>query len=85
MINELRNQIDAIDNQIIELLDVRFDCSKAIGEEKKKTNTQVLDSTREQAILNKVDEIANPEHAKYIKQVYVKLMEQSREYQKDNG
>ena len=82
MINELREKIDTIDNQIIELLDERFDVAKAIGEEKKKNNIQVLDSNREQAILDKVDSKASKEHAEYIKQIYIKIMEQSREYQK---
>ena len=81
MINELRGKIDNIDNQIIELLDERFDVAKAIGDEKKKNNIQVLDSKREQVILDKVDSKASKEHAEYIKQIYVKIMEQSREYQ----
>ena len=34
MIEQLREQIDNLDNEIIRLLDARFDCSKAIGEEK---------------------------------------------------
>ena len=57
MIEKLREQIDNLDNEIIRLLDARFDCSKAIGEEKKKLNAQVLDSSREQKILDKVDSI----------------------------
>lgn len=81
MINELRGKIDNIDNQIIELLDERFDVAKAIGEEKKKNNIQVLDSKREQVILDKVDLKASKEHAEYIKQIYIKIMEESKEYQ----
>ena len=81
MINELRGKIDNIDNQIIELLDERFDVAKAIGEEKKKNNIQVLDSKREQVILDKVDSKASKEHAEYIKQIYIKIMEESKEYQ----
>ena len=81
MINELRGKIDTIDNQIIELLDERFDVAKAIGEEKKKNNIQVLDSKREQVILDKVDSKASKEHAEYIKQIYIKIMEESKEYQ----
>ena len=81
MINELREKIDTIDNQIIELLDERFDVAKAIGEEKKKNNIQVLDSKREQVILDKVDSKASKEHAEYIKQIYIKIMEESKECQ----
>lgn len=82
MIDELRKEIDKLDNEIIALLDKRFDCSKAIGEEKKKIQKQVLDSNREQIILDKVEAQSNKEHAPYIQEIYKKIMEQSREYQK---
>jgi len=81
MIDELRKNIDEIDNEIIKLLDKRFDVAKAIGEEKKKISKQVLDQSREQAILDKVDKLSSDEHSKYIQEIYKKIMEQSREYQ----
>ena len=81
MIEQLREQIDNLDNEIIRLLDARFDCSKAIGEEKKKIEKAVLDSKREEAILNKVDNLSQEEHREYIKEIYKKIMEQSRLYQ----
>ena len=81
MIDELRKQIDALDNEIIALLDARFDLSYAIGEEKKKTQKQVLDSSREQVILDKVASLSAEEHTQYIQEIYKKIMEQSRAYQ----
>jgi len=81
MIDELRKNIDEIDNEIIKLLDKRFDVANAIGEEKKKISKQVLDQSREQAILDKVDKLSSDEHSKYIQEIYKKIMEQSREYQ----
>lgn len=81
MIDELRKNIDEIDNEIIKLLDKRFDVAKAIGEEKKKISKLVLDQSREQAILDKVDKLSSDEHSKYIQEIYKKIMEQSREYQ----
>lgn len=78
MIEELRKQIDALDNELIAILDARFDLTKAIGEEKKKIQKQVLDSSREQAILDKVASIASEEHTPYIQEIYKKIMEQSR-------
>lgn len=81
MIEQLREQIDNLDNEIIRLLDARFDCSKAIGEEKKKIEKAVLDTSREEAILKKVETLSQEEHSEYIKEVYKKIMEQSRLYQ----
>ena len=82
MIEDLRKDIDALDNEIIKLLDKRFDCSKKIGDEKKASNIKVLDSSREQAILDKVAALSSDEHKEYIQEIYKKIMEQSREYQK---
>ena len=81
MIDELRKQIDALDNEIIALLDARFDLSYAIGEEKKKIGKVVLDSKREDAILQKIANLSQKEHSEYIQEVYKKIMEQSRLYQ----
>ena len=81
MIDELRKEIDKLDNEIIALLDKRFGCSKAIGEEKKKIQKQVLDQSREQIILDKVANASTKEHTPYIQEIYKKIMEQSREYQ----
>ena len=81
MIDELRKQIDALDNEIIALLDARFGLSYAIGEEKKKTQKQVLDSSREQVILDKVASLTDQEHTQYIQEIYKKIMEKSRAYQ----
>ncbi len=81
MIDELRKEIDKLDNEIVALLDKRFDCSKAIGEEKKKIQKQVLDQSREQIILDKVASLSTKDHAPYIQEIYKKIMEQSREYQ----
>lgn len=81
MIEKLREEIDKLDNEIIKLLDQRFDCTHKIGEEKKALKANVLDSSREQKILDKIDALSSSEHSEYIKEIYKKIMEQSRNEQ----
>ena len=49
-LNEIRQEIDKIDSQLIELLEKRMDCTKAVGEYKLKNNIPILDTKRQQLI-----------------------------------
>lgn len=53
-LNNLRAQIDVLDNQLIELLGDRMKVSDGIGELKKQKNVAVLQSTRWNEILGKM-------------------------------
>jgi len=76
---ETRNQIDDIDNQLMELLDKRYDLSIEVGNIKKENNSHILDSNREEIILNKT---TNLRHSQAIKNVYISIMEQSKKLQR---
>ena len=52
---DFRNKIDSIDEQILMLLKERFDIAKSIGHIKKESKTPViLDSVREKELLDKL-------------------------------
>ena len=53
-LNNLRAQIDVIDNQIIDILGKRMKVSDEIGQLKKKKNVAVLQTNRWNAILGKM-------------------------------
>lgn len=53
-LNNLRAQIDIIDNQLIEILGKRMDVADGIGELKKNRNVAVLQTNRWNAILGKM-------------------------------
>ena len=74
-----RNQIDIIDNQIMELLDKRYELSIEIGNIKKESKSQVLDSNREQLILNKTSKLR---HSLAISKVYQSIMLESKTLQR---
>lgn len=43
----------------------------------------VLDSSREQALLNKIKDLAGEEYAGYILKIYERILEESRNYQSE--
>ena len=74
-----RNRIDQIDTQIMELLDERYSLSIEIGNIKKESNAPVLDSNREQIILDKTSQLS---HSLAIKNVYKSIMKESKNLQR---
>ncbi len=78
-IETLRNKIDDIDNEIISLLDSRFELSKEIGKEKAKENISIADQNREEEILAKTEKTKNKDA---IKATYKTIFEQSKKLQK---
>lgn len=78
-LDQLRIEINALDSEIMDLLDKRFTLSKAIGEIKQSLNLPIFDESREQLIYNK---IAKYSHYPQIKQVYTTLMNESKNIQR---
>ena len=78
-LERLRNRIDAIDYTIMELLDERYDLAVDVGNLKKELNTPVLDTNREQIILDKTSKLS---HSLAVKNVYEAIMEESKKLQR---
>ena len=55
-IEQLRNEIDNIDLQLVSLLNLRYSYCNEIGKLKKEQSIAVLDSNREQEIIDKLSE-----------------------------
>lgn len=79
-LEQIRKQIDAIDNQLIELFKQRMDCAKAVGNYKKANNIPILNLQREQEILNEVEAKGEP-YGYSAKLLYSNIMELSRALQ----
>ncbi len=80
-LNELRDQIDKIDRQLVELFIRRMNCSAAVAEYKKEHNMPVLDASRERALLNKVSELSGEDFEEYSRTLYSTILDLSRSYQ----
>lgn len=84
-LNDLRNDIDKIDREIINLLEKRMDISKSVGDYKEKNNIPVLNINREMEVLNSIASISkNKEYTKQLTDVYIAIMKGSRSLQKNN-
>lgn len=77
-IPELRAQIDSIDNELMQLLDRRFDIVKEIGKVKIDEEKEVLDSTRESDIKYK---ILLTKNCTSIDKIYDSIFKESRRLQ----
>lgn len=77
---DLRKEIDKLDDQIIALLDKRLDIVKQVKEYKKQHNIQVLDKSREEQILNKLCSCNNRNE---LDNIYRHIMNVSKSMQEE--
>ena len=80
-IQELRGEIDSIDDQLIRLFVQRMAVASRIAEYKKARGLPVLDARREQEKLDAVAAKAGPAMADYTRSLYASLFRLSRDYQ----
>lgn len=81
-LDKIREKIDNIDEELVALLEERMNCVSQIFEWKKTNGTEVVDSKREAAVLEKVAErVTNKEFEKTIVATFADIMKQSRAYQ----
>ena len=81
-LEKIREEIDSIDSQLVHLLCRRMDCSQSVAEFKRKESIPVLNSEREQLILQKVQKTGG-DYGNYIYTIYQSIMESSRDLQND--
>lgn len=81
MFEEERREIDEIDEQIISLLLRRFEVTNRIGNQKKKLGLPVQDSSREKAIVNRIQCLVPDCQQSMVISIYQSIMEQSRQQQ----
>ncbi len=81
MLENLRKEIDEIDELIIQLLDDRIQIVQEIGDYKKSNNIEVLDKTRESLIYEKINGM-DIENKKTIVKIYQELMNITKEVQR---
>ena len=80
-LKDLRNQIDAIDNELIALFTKRMEISAQVADYKKENNMPIHVPERECEILQKVAQIAGPDFENYARILFSTIFELSRSYQ----
>lgn len=80
-IENIREEIDKIDESLISFLDKRMNLAVAIGDIKRKNNLPIFNRKREEEILEKTNKAKNNP---FIKNIFKKILEESRNLQKNN-
>lgn len=80
-LKELRNQIDAIDDELVSLFGKRMELSAQIADYKKENHMPIHVPSREREILQEVAAKAGPGMANYSRVLYSMIFELSRSYQ----
>ncbi len=83
-LDNLREKIDKIDKKMISLFEERMCAAKQIGEYKIINNLPVLNTKREEIVLeNCVNNLEDKNMEKYVKEFMKSVMKISKDYQKD--
>ena len=80
-LQEIRNEINEIDNEIVELFKKRMNCAASVAQYKAEHNLPVLDSERERALLTKICNLAGEEFDTYALTLYNTMLDVSKAYQ----
>ncbi len=80
---EIRNRIDKIDSQLVELLEERLSIVQEVAMFKKQTGKKIFDEVREKEVIDKnIKKVKNKELEHYMKMIIQDIMDVSKEYQK---
>lgn len=84
--NELRHQIDGLDQKIVKLLGERMDLVKEIGSMKKGADLPTSDKSREKEIRENLEVFAKENDLSYgfVNQLYTHIFMESRRVQEES-
>lgn len=81
-LNIIREEIDAVDQQIVELIEKRMDLAMEVAKYKASTGKPIYDRERELQKLEKLGSLASTEfNAKGVQELFLQIMSVSRRYQ----
>ncbi len=81
-IENYRNEIDEIDNELIKLFEKRMDILRLVAQYKKENNIDIFNQSRENEVLKKsLENIENKDYEKYAIEYMKKIMELSKKFQ----
>jgi chorismate mutase len=88
-IEELRNRIDVVDEQLVRLLNVRVACAVEVGKLKHEAGLPVYQPDREAQVLAKVrrmaTELAGPLTAEAVVRIFERVIDEARRAERVAG
>jgi monofunctional chorismate mutase len=80
---EYRKEINSIDEELVKLLERRFNVVLKIGQYKKENNIPIYDEKREKMVIeNCVNRLENKNYSLNIEDVYKKIMDTCKDLEK---
>ena len=79
-LQDIRQNIDAIDDELVQLFVRRMDCSREVALAKQQTSKPIRDHARERAIVNRLTAAAGDGLAPYVRALYAQIFDLSRSY-----
>ena len=84
-LDTIRQEIDKIDDQIVQLLEERMHLVEDVVAYKKATGKPILDTKREEVIFEKVkSRVSNKKYEEAIVETFSDILKRSRNYQDRN-
>ncbi len=78
----LRKSVDQCDLEIVQALEKRFNIVKEIVQYKQENNLEIYQPSREAEVLEKIQSyLSKDEFSEELKEIYIKIMEMSKEIQ----
>ena len=84
-LQDIRRNIDAIDDELVQLFARRMDCAREVAAAKRETGRAIRDRAREREIVNRLTAKAGDTYAPYVKALYSHIFDLSRSYQSSLG
>lgn len=82
-LEDLRNELDKVDDELIEVFKKRMDITRKIGRYKKVRDYPIRDRNRENEIIKRLESKVEEDYKFAIEPLYEKIFQLSKEYQKD--
>lgn len=83
-LNLIRDKIDVLDKEIVNLLEERFELVKSVADYKRENNMAVLDANRESRIIEKnIGYLENKDLSNLITKIFKDIFQGSRDFQED--
>lgn len=82
-LKECRAQLDKVDDEILFLFLKRLEIVKDVAKYKVQNNLPILNSSREEEILKRIERLSDKESSVYTKTLFENIMDISKEYQND--
>lgn len=81
-LSQIRKEIDAVDQELVKLLEKRMTLVTQVVAYKKETGKAIFDQVREDAVVEKAkNRVENEEYRQTIADTFVDIMAESRQYQ----